>query len=72
MARKSKNYNADEVVRQLSKKHDIRVNNDVKVVEVITGKDNKRPAANDVGNGSWGKIDFLVNYCGWRQIFVDR
>jgi hypothetical protein len=21
-----------------------------------------------VGNGTWGKIDFLCNYCGWRWI----
>lgn len=22
-----------------------------------------------IGNNSWGRIDFLVNYCGWRFIF---
>lgn len=25
---------------------------------------------NDLGNKSWGKIDFLVNYCGYVQLFV--
>lgn len=67
-----KKHNIDEVLRKLSLKHDVRINSDVKVIEVLTGKDPKFPAAHDIGNGSWGKIDFLVNHCGWRQIYVDK
>lgn len=22
----------------------------------------------NIGNGTWGKIDYLCNYCGWRWI----
>lgn len=71
MARK-KNYTLDEVLRSLAKKRDVRVDSNVKVVQVLTGLDRKFPAHNDLGNGSWGKIDFLCNYQGYRQIFVDR
>ena len=71
MARKNK-YQVDEVLRSLAQKHDVKINADVKVVEVLTGKDAKFQAFNDLGNGSWGKIDYLVNYCNWRQIDVDR
>ena len=69
--RKNK-FQVDEVLRALGKKHDIRINSDVKVIEVLSGKDVKYPVKHDVGNGSWGKIDYLCNYNGWRQIFVDR
>jgi len=60
------------VCRQLSKKHDIKINYDVEVIEVLTGLSPKFPAHHDVGNGSWGKIDYLVNIHHWRQIMVDR
>ena len=62
MARK--NYQIDEVLRALSKKKDVRIDN--KQIFVIVG-DN---AQNDLGNGSQGKIDYLVNYCGYSKIRV--
>ena len=67
-----KNYKIDEVLRSLSQKHDIKINTDVQVIEVLSGKDPKFQTFHDVGNNSWGKIDFLVNHCGWSQINVDR
>jgi hypothetical protein len=38
----------------------------------LNGKSNKGQfqPQHDLGNGSWGKIDFLVNHCGYRQMFV--
>ena len=27
--------------------------------------------ANDIGIHSWGKLDFLQNYCGWKVISVN-
>jgi len=67
-----KNYKIDEVLRSLSQKHDIKINTDVQVIEVLSGKDPKFQTFHDVGNNSWGKIDFLCNHHRWRQIYVDR
>jgi hypothetical protein len=69
MARKHK---MDEVLSSLSRKHDIRIDVNVKTVEVLTGKSSDSPSNNDLGNKSWGKIDYLRNYCGYTLIFVDR
>lgn len=56
-------YDEVSVCRSLSKKHDVSVDTHRKVIEVL--KDNTT-----VGNGSWGKIDYLCNYCGYRAIIV--
>lgn len=56
-----KNYDEATCVRELNKKTSCEVVN--LVINVLVG-------ATDLGNGSWGKIDFLRRYCGYRQIFV--
>ena len=56
-----KNYDEATCVRELNKKASCEVVNSV--INVLIG-------ATDLGNGSWGKIDFLRRYCGYRQIFV--
>lgn len=58
----NKNYDEATVVRALNKKRSIKVSNGVIKVE----RD-----STEVGNGTWGKISYLVNYCGYKQIFVD-
>lgn len=60
MAKKS--YDESKVVRLLNKNAGVKVNTAEMVVEVLIGADT-------VGNGSWGKIDFLVNHRGY---FVRR
>lgn len=57
-------YDEVSVCRSLSKKHDISIDTQRKVIEVV--KNNTT-----VGNGSWGKIDYLCNYCGYRAIMVN-
>lgn len=56
-------YDEVSVVRALSKNPDVRINN--KTIEVV-----KNPQY--VGNGSWGKIDFLTHYCGYKMAIIDR
>lgn len=56
-------YDEGKVLSQLSKKS-VRIDYALKVIEVA--KD-----AQDMGIHSWGKLDFLQNYCGWRVISVD-
>ena len=54
MTRKNK-YRVDEVLRSLSKKHDVRINGTD--ILVLNGKSKKKPKQYDLGNGSWGKIE---------------
>lgn len=56
-----KNYDEATCVKELNKKASCEVVNSV--INVLIG-------ATDLGNGSWGKVDFLRRYCGYRQIFV--
>lgn len=60
---KKRAYDETSVIRSLSKKNSIRVNTVEKVVEVMKG-------ASDVGNGSWGKIDYLHKVHGYVYVFV--
>lgn len=55
-------YDEASVVRALCRKGSINVNMVSKTIYVL--KENT-----DVGNGSWGKIDYLCNYHGYTQIF---
>ena len=76
MARK---HQVDEVLKVLNRKHDVSIDNRDKVIRVLcdkvfnlkTGKTEINAKKTfDLGNGSWGKISFLVNHCGYQQFFV--
>ena len=59
-------YDEASVIRSLSKNPNINITRNFVgkgVIEVKRG-------ATTVGNGSWGKIDFLCNYCGYIYVFV--
>lgn len=56
-----KNYDEAICVKALNKKSDCEISGNV--INVLIG-------ATSLGNGSWGKIDFLTKHCGYRQIFV--
>ena len=57
MARK-KSYDETSVLRSLARRKGVNVNYSSKIIQVW--KD-----ATDVGNSTWGKIDYLTHYCGW-------
>lgn len=58
---KKKNYDEASVIRSITKKADISVDCVNKVVQV-------KKDSNEVGNGTWGKIDYLCHYCGYSYI----
>lgn len=60
-----KNYIESEVVRSLSKKSDISISQGQKQIVENWGPS----AKGDVGIKSKGKINFLVNYCGYVHSF---
>ena len=60
---KKKSYDEVSVVRSLSKIGSIYINTVEKRIDVV--RDNT-----DVGNGSWGKIDYLVKVHGYVYQFV--
>lgn len=59
MARKT--YTEEEVLRSLSKKNSVQVNKSQSTINISTNK-------GDLGNGSWGKIDYLTKVHGYRII----
>lgn len=58
-----KKYDEVSVVKALERKSDISIDKVNKTIEII--KD-----SNEVGNGSWGKIDYLVKVHGYVYLFV--
>ena len=63
----SRKHQIEKVLRSLGKKQDCRINGTD--ILVLTGN-GKRKKQHDLGNKSWGKIDYLVNHCGYKQYFV--
>ena len=53
-----KKYDETSVLRNLARRKGINIDYSAKVIKVSN-------SATDVGNSTWGKIDFLTNYCGW-------
>ena len=62
---KKKSYDETSVIRNISRRKGININYSSKVIEVH--KD-----ATDVGNSTWGKIDYLTHYCGWFVSVQDK
>lgn len=60
MARK--NYKVDEVIRALSNKQGCNINLFNKTITIDKNH-------NTIGNGSWGKIDFLTKTQGFIQFY---
>lgn len=60
---KKKNYDEAKVIRILSKKRDIRIDSVRMTIEIVKN-------STEVGNGSWGKIDYLRKIHGYVVIFV--
>lgn len=56
-------YDETRVIRSLSKKNSIRVNTSNRVIEILRD-------STDVGNGSWGKIDYLCKVHNYSYAFV--
>lgn len=66
MARK---HNLDEVLKSLKRKNDIEsINTDTRVIFIYGPESRKHNG--DLGNGSWGKIDYLCKYHRYITINV--
>ena len=59
-----KTYDEISVIKALNKKRDVKVSQHDKKIEVTIN-------TTDCGNGTWGKIDYLVHYCGYVQLWVE-
>lgn len=62
---KKKVYDEVSVVRALSKKASVYVNTVEKRIDIV--KNNT-----ELGNGSWGKIDYLTHVHGYVPVFVSN
>ena len=69
-------HRLDEVLKELSRKNDVRVSGTVvmvlsdKIVDKESNIIDNPQKRNDLGNGSWGRIDYLVNHCGYGIVKV--
>lgn len=57
-----RHYDEASVIKSLNKKGGVSINTVDKVVSVQINN-------STIGNGSWGKIDYLCHYCGY---FLNR
>ena len=58
-------YDETSVICSISKKSSVQVNSVNKTIEVLKN-------STDVGNGSWGKIDYLRKVHGYVVIFTTK
>ena len=73
-----KDYQIDEVLRNLDRKQDIQINSNTKEIKILKdyildkkGDTIPNPEKkHDLGNKSWGKIDFLVNHQGFSIWYI--
>ena len=56
-------YDETSVVRSLSKKSSIQIDTIEKIIKIVDGN-------TEVGNGYWGKIDYLTKVHGYIVLFV--
>lgn len=75
MARKQ--YTKDEVLKALFKKNDVLVQDEVvyilkdRIFDTTQNKVINNPSKqNDLGNGSWGRIDYLRNHLNYTVISI--
>ena len=59
---KKVSYDEVSVAKSLSRKSSVHVNTNTKIVTIKVG-------TTDVGNGSWGKIDYLCKVHGYVYVF---
>ena len=60
-----RNYDETKCVNAINRKPSVQVTLADKLIEVVK-------ESPDVGNSTWGKIDYLCNYCGYRYIMVSK
>jgi hypothetical protein len=61
-------HTLDQALKSLGKKNDCRIRENR--ILVLNGKSKKSHRQNDLGNGSWGKIDYLVKVHGYALLAV--
>lgn len=66
----SKKHTEDKVLASLYKKRDLKIIGTE--IQLLTGKKGGDTKHYDLGNGSWGKIDYLVNHKGYRKAYVNK
>lgn len=59
------NYDEVGVIKVLSNRKGISIDASRKVIEVVATE-------SSIGNGTWGKINFLTKYCDYYCKHVDR
>jgi len=56
--------------KSLGNKRDVKLVN--RKIFILNGEDAKNPLSNDMGIASWGKVDALVNFGGYKKYSVNN
>ena len=67
---KGKKHFLPTVLESLAKKSDCKVDTLLNIVYVLSNY--SRSKQNDLGNKSWGKIDFLISKYNYKFLFVKQ
>ena len=63
-------HDTDSAIRSLSRKRDVRINPSKKIIKILSNDAPRK--TNDIGNGSWGRIDYLIHQQGFSLIKVNK
>ena len=69
---KGRKLDLKTTLKVLRKKRDCLVNEQRKVVYLLSGKDRKHKRKNDIGNKAHGRIDYLKKEHGYQIVSVDK
>ena len=61
-------HNQADVLASLNRKRDVKTDPFKKIVYVLNKASKK--CSHDLGNGSFGRIDYLTNILGYKKFFV--
>ena len=65
---KGKAHIFSDVIKSLHKKRDVKIYEHKKKIILLFNSAKKKKF--DLGNKSWGKIDYLVNHCHFHIFYV--
>lgn len=68
MSQNNKNYTEDEIIREISQKHDIRIPRHIKKIFCLHGPRSK----GDIGTKTKGKMNYLVKHHDYSIVWVEE
>ncbi len=68
---KGRKLDYTSAVKTLKKKRDCLLDEQKRIIYLLSGRDKRNPRKNDLGNKSYGKIDYLCKHQAYSIVEVD-